>query len=71
MSQQGIAGKRNHVTLIPLKLEISRRHEIGRSRREVVTSYNIGLSTVYNMEIHKDQLQSIMSASGSVKDIFK
>jgi hypothetical protein len=31
MSKQGTAGKRNHVTLIPQKLEIIRRFESGES----------------------------------------
>jgi hypothetical protein len=57
MSKHGTAGKRKHVTLIP------QRHEIARSRREVMTSYNIGLSTVFDMEKQKDQLNSFMSAS--------
>jgi hypothetical protein len=65
MSKQGTAGKRKHVTLIP------QRHDIARSRREVMTSHNIGLSTVFNMEKQKDQLHSFISASESVKGVVK
>jgi len=41
VSKQDTAGKRKHVTLIPRKLAVSRGHGIVRSRREVMTSYNI------------------------------
>jgi len=71
MSKQGTAGKMKHVTLIPQKLEISRRHGIVRSRREVLTSYDIGLSTVFNMVKQKDQLHSCVSANESVKGVIK
>jgi hypothetical protein len=47
MSKQGTVGKRNHVTLmIPQKVEIVRKPEIGKNRIMVMASYNTGLSTI-------------------------
>jgi hypothetical protein len=40
MSKQGTAGKRQHVTLIPQKLEIIRRLENGENQGEGMASYN-------------------------------
>jgi hypothetical protein len=44
-----------HVTLnILLKLEIIRRPVTGESQNVVMVSYNIGLSTIYNVEKNND-----------------
>jgi hypothetical protein len=70
MTKQGTAGKRKHVTLILQKPEII-RCESGKSQREVITSYSIGLSTINDIMKQWDQLQSVIASSGSVKGIFK
>jgi hypothetical protein len=50
ISTLGTVGKRKHTTLmIPQKLEIIRRFENGESCSMVMTSYNIILSTVYDI----------------------
>jgi hypothetical protein len=36
-----------------------------------MASYNIGSSTVYDIKKQKDQLQSFMASSGSVRGLFK
>jgi hypothetical protein len=44
MSEQGTAGKRKHITLtFPQKLESA------ENQREVMVSYNIGLSAIYDI----------------------
>jgi hypothetical protein len=48
--KQGTAGKRNYVILISQKLEIIRRLKHGKSQSIVMTSYNIGSSTVCDKE---------------------
>jgi transposase len=53
------------------KLEIIMRHESGKSQREIMASYNIHLSTIYDIKKWKDQLWSFMASSGSVKDLSK
>jgi hypothetical protein len=46
-----------HVTLtIPQKLDIIRRLESGRSHNVIVASYNIGLSSIYDIKNQRDQL---------------
>jgi hypothetical protein len=56
MSKQCIAGKSEHVTLIPQKLEIMKSRESGRSQSEFVGSYNIGFGSMYNIRTQKDQV---------------
>jgi hypothetical protein len=45
-----------HITLtIPQKLDIIRRLESGKSHNLIVASYNIGLSSVYDVNNQRDQ----------------
>ena len=69
LSKQGTAGKRKH-TASPSsqKLEIIRWLESNKRWREVKSSYNLVLSTGYDIKKEKDQLQSLMASSDSVKD---
>ena len=49
--KQGTAGKRKHATLMmPQKLNIIRRFESGKRQREVMASYNMGSSTIYDIK---------------------
>jgi len=72
MSKQGTAGKRTHGTLtVPQKCEIIMRLESGDNWREVMASYNIELSTIYDVKNKKDKLWKLMVSSESVKDLFE
>jgi hypothetical protein len=42
--------------MIPQNLEIIRRLESGKSQNVVLTSYNTGSSTVYDVQNEQDQL---------------
>jgi hypothetical protein len=42
--------------MIPQKLKLIRRPESGESWREVMSSYNIGSSTIYDIKKLKNQL---------------
>ena len=53
------------------KPDTIKRLESGESWREVMASYNIGLSTIYAIKKQKDQLWSCMASSENVKDLFK
>ena len=72
--KQGIVGKRKHVTYTnPQKLIIImtiRRLESGYSQSMVMVSY-IRSSTIYDIKKLKDQLQSFMVSSESMKNLFK
>jgi hypothetical protein len=46
--------------MVPKKLETIWRLKIGESQREVVTSYNIGSSPIYEIKKQRDQLQFFM-----------
>jgi len=49
--KQGTAVKSKHVTLrMPQKLKIIRRCESGKRQREVMASYNMGSSTIYDVK---------------------
>jgi hypothetical protein len=51
MCKQGTAGERKHINLmIPQKLEIIRKLESGESQREVMASYSVGSSSMYDTE---------------------
>ena len=63
MSKQGSAGKRKYVTLICQTLEIIRRLKCGKSQSVVMTSYNMGSSTVYDVKKQEDQLQTSVPSS--------
>jgi hypothetical protein len=57
MNKHSTAGKRKHITSrIPEKLEVIGRLECGRRQREVMASYNIGSSTIYDTKKCQDQL---------------
>jgi CENP-B N-terminal DNA-binding domain. len=72
MNKQGATGKRKQVALmIPQKLETIRRLKRGESQREVMASYNIGSSPVYEIKKQKDQLQFFMASNENVKCHFK
>jgi hypothetical protein len=72
--KQGTVGKRKHVTYMnPQKLKIItiiRRLESGYSQSVVIVSY-IRSSTIYDRKKLKNQLQSFMVSSESMKDLFK
>jgi len=72
--KQGAVGKRKHVTYMnPQKLKIImiiRRLESGYSQSVVIVSY-IRSSTIYDRRKLKNQLQSFMVSSESMKDLFK
>jgi CENP-B N-terminal DNA-binding domain. len=71
MNKQGTGGKRKNGTLkVFQKFEIIRRSENGESQREVMTSCNIGLSTVFVIKNQKDWLQLFMASSDSEKTFF-
>jgi len=56
MCKQGTADQRKHINLmIAEKLERIRKLESGENQREVMTLYNIGSSTVCDIEKQKDQ----------------
>ena len=63
MRKQDTAGKRTYVTLIAQNLEIIRRLKHDKSQSIVMTSYNIGLSTVCDIKKQEDQLQSSVASS--------
>jgi hypothetical protein len=63
MSKQDTAGKRQCVILISQKFEIIRRFKCGKSHSVVMTSYNIGSSTVCDIKEQEDQLQSSVASS--------
>jgi hypothetical protein len=72
MSKQGTAGKRKHVTLmIHQKIEIIRRLESGKSQSVVMASHNTGSLTINDTKKQKNQLQSFMASSESVKRLLK
>jgi hypothetical protein len=57
MNKQCTADKRKHVTLtIPQKLQIIRGLDSDESQREVMALYNVGLSTVCDIQKQKDLL---------------
>jgi hypothetical protein len=63
MSKQGNASKRKCLTLnILQKLKIIRRLEGGRNQREMMASYNTGLSAVCDIKKQKGQLWSLMAS---------
>jgi translation initiation factor 1 (eIF-1/SUI1) len=72
--KQGTVGKRKYVTYMnPWKLKIIttiRRLESGYSHSVVIVSY-IRSSTIYDGKKLKNQLQSFMASSESMKDLFK
>jgi len=47
-----------------------RRHESGESQREVLASYSIVSSTVYDIKKGRYQLQSCVASSVSVQDLY-
>jgi CENP-B N-terminal DNA-binding domain. len=72
MCKQGAVGKSKHVTLImPQKLRTVTRCQSGERQREVMSSYNMGLSTIYDVKRMKDQLQSLMASSECMKGLCK
>jgi hypothetical protein len=71
MSKQCTTGKRKRVILtIPHKLELS-RNESGENLRDITPLYDTGSSAIYDIKKQKEQLQSFMASSGSLKDILK
>jgi hypothetical protein len=72
--KQGTVGKRKHVTYTNrqklITITIVRRLESGYSQSVVMASY-IRSSTIYDIKKLKDQLQSFMVSSESMKDLFK
>lgn len=56
MSKQGDPDNMKHVTLkTPIKLETFQRHESSKSHGVMISVYNIGFSTLQDMQNHKDQ----------------
>jgi len=56
MCKQGTADQRKHINLkIAEKLERIRKLESGENQREVMVLYNIGSSTICDIEKQKDQ----------------
>jgi len=66
ISKQGTAGKWKHVTLmIPWKPEIIMRAESGENQQKVMASYNVRLSTIYNIKKKKNQLWSFTASKAA------
>lgn len=62
--------KRKHVTLtIHQKLDIIRRLEKGENRNNIMTEFNIGSSTIYDIKKQKQNLEKFVSESASVKSL--
>jgi hypothetical protein len=57
--------------LICQVLEISRELGSGKSQREVMASYGIRSSAVYNIKKRKGQLQCFMASGEGVKDLLE
>jgi len=71
MSKQGTVSKRKHIILmISLKPGMIWRPKSSYSQ-SVMASYNIGLSTFYDLKKQKDHLRLFVALSESVKGLFK
>jgi len=57
--------------MIPQKLEIIRRLKSSTTQNMFRASYNIGLSTVYDVTKQKDQLQLFVASGDHMKGILK
>ena len=70
LSKQGTAGKRKHTTsTIPQKLEITTKCESNKRWSQFKASYNLVLSTGYDIRKETGQLQSLIALSDVVKDV--
>jgi len=69
MSNHDTSGKTMRNSMIPLKLDTIKHLESGKSWKEAMISYNTGSSTIYDIKKQKDQLQSFMAQSKSVKKV--
>lgn len=72
MSKQYSAGKSKHIPLTVLqKSLIIRKLESDKSQRQVMASYNVWLSTTYDIRNRKTQLWSFVASRKFVKDVLK
>jgi hypothetical protein len=60
-----------NIKIILQKHEVIKMTEKDENQSVVVTSYNIGLSTVYEIRKQKDQLQMLLISSESGKGLFR
>lgn len=69
-SKEFAAAKRKHVTLsLQQKLDIITRLEKGENRNSIMSEFNIGSSTIYDIKKQKDKLREFVAQSVTSKSI--